>query len=344
MNRIAWIVVGLLAAASLVACSLLPGSPPAPLVVTRVVTVIVTVEPLVPPSPTEIPPPTPTPVLAPTETPIPVPIELACGGSGKMQLLLLGENSPEDVPPRGADAIRLVKVDFDNNAVTILAMPPDLWVNTPNLAGVKATTLNQTYLTAKNAAAGQGERAAMVQGTQAMAQALSDNFGYQPDHYVTLNQQVFTSMVDTLGGIEVNVPVRLDPGLPGHGLFEAGLQVFNGQEARNYTRIVLSNSQGQLDEWARFERQNQVLAALRAKIMQPDSWSVMPQLVSQFANLVVTDLSPSQLLDLNCMIAAVGEKIIMLQVGQDMLTVDAKGHLVQDGTDIQSLIEVSLNK
>ena len=343
MKRIAWIVVGLLAAASLAACSLLQLTPPAPLVVTQVVTVIVTQEPAAPPPSTEVPPPTPTPVLAPTETPIPVPIELACGGSGKMELLLLGESSPENVDQRGADAIRLVKVDFDNDAVTILAMPPDLWVNTLNLA-TQATTLTHSYRTAKDAAASQGERAAMVQGTQAMAQTLLDNFGYQPDHYITLSQLLFTRMVDTLGGIEINLPTRVDGTQEGHGVFEAGLQVFNGERANDYVRILQPNNQLQPDEWGRFERQNQVLAALRAEILQPGNWPAMPQLVSQFGDLVVTDLSPIQLLDLNCMIDAVGEKVIILQVGQDMVTVDAQGHLIQDGTDIQSLIEVSLFK
>ena len=344
MNRIVWIVVGFLAAVILVACSLLPGSPPAPVVVTQLVTVIVTQEPAIPPPPTEVPPPTPTPLLAPTETPIPIPTGLACGGSGKMALLLLGESLPEKNPEHGADAIRLVKVDFDNDAVTILPMPPDLWVNTPNLAGVKATTLTNSYRTAKDAAASQGERAAMVQGTQAMAQTLLDNFGYQPDHYITLSQLLFTRMVDTLGGIEINLPTRVDGTQEGHGVFEAGLQVFNGERANDYVRILQPNNQLQPDEWGRFERQNQVLAALRAKILQPGNWPAMPQLVNQFANLVVTDLSPIQLLDLNCMIDAVGEKVIILQVGQDMVTVDAQGHLIQDGTDIQSLIEVSLNR
>jgi len=344
MNRIVWIVVGFLAAVILVACSLLPGSPPAPVVVTQLVTVIVTQEPAIPPPPTEVPPPTPTPLLAPTETPIPIPTGLACGGSGKMALLLLGESLPEKNPEHGADAIRLVKVDFDNDAVTILPMPPDLWVNTPNLAGVKATTLTNSYRTAKDAAASQGERAAMVQGTQAMAQALLDNFGYQPDHYITLSQLLFKNMVDTLGGIEINLPARVDGTQEGHGVFEAGLQVFNGERANDYVRILWPKGQAESDEWGRFERQNQVIAALRTKIMQPDNWLAIPQLISQFADRVVTDLSLNQLLDLNCMINAIGESIIMLQVGQDMVKVDAQGRMIPNGTAIKSLIEMSLNK
>ena len=344
MNRIVWIVVGFLAAVILVACSLLPGSPPAPVVVTQLVTVIVTQEPAIPPPPTEVPPPTPTPLLAPTETPIPIPTGLACGGSGKMALLLLGESLPEKNPEHGADAIRLVKVDFDNDAVTILPMPPDLWVNTPNLAGVKATTLTNSYRTTKDAAASQGERAAMVQGTQAMAQALLDNFGYQPDHYITLSQLLFTSMVDTLGGIEINLPTRVDGRAEGRGLFESGPQVFSGQRANDYVRILQPNNQLQPDEWGRFERQNQVISALRAEILRPENLPVMPQLISQFSDLVVTDLSPNLLLDLNCMIAAVGGNINVQQVSQDMVTVDSQGHTIPDGVEIRSLIEVALNR
>ena len=81
MNRIAWIVVGFLAAVIVLAClaggyylynrSLGPGLQLAPAVVTQLVTVVVTPEPIVPPPPTEVPPPTLTPLIAPTETPIP---------------------------------------------------------------------------------------------------------------------------------------------------------------------------------------------------------------------------------------------------------------------------------
>ncbi|HLE50465.1 MAG TPA: LCP family protein [Anaerolineales bacterium] len=358
MNRIAWIVVGFLAAVIVLAClaggyylynrSLGPGLQLAPAVVTQLVTVVVTPEPIVPPPSTEVPPPTLTPLIAPTETPIPIPTDVAaavdCGGSGKMALLLLGESSLEKNPERGADAIRLVKVDFDNDAVTILSMPPDLWVNTPNLAGVTATTLTNSYRTAKDASASQGERTAMVQGTQATAQALLDNFGYQPDHYITLSQLLFTSMVDTLGGIEITVPTRVDGRAEGRGLFESGPQVFSGQRANDYVRILQPNNQLQPDEWGRFERQNQVISALRAEILRPENLPVMPQLISQFADLVVTNLSPNQLLDLNCMIAAVGGNINVQQVSQDMVTVDSQGHTIPDGAEIRSLIEVSLNQ
>lgn len=343
MKKLTLIVLGLLIVLSLVACSLLPGSQPTPLVVTQVVTVLVPQEPVVPLPPTVAPPPTPTP-LPPTETPIPVETTAACGGSGVMQLLLLGEALWEGNELRGADAIRLMKVDFDNDAVTILAMPPTLWVNTPNLAGVDATTLTNSYRRAKDAAASQGDRASMVQGTQALAQALLDNFGYQPDHYITLSQELFASMVNTLGGIEIILPARVDGTAEGHGVFEAGPQVFTGVRADDYVRILQPNNLSQPDEWGRIERQNQVVDALRASILQPDNWLVMPTLIGQFAELVVTDLTPNQLLDLNCMVDSVGENIILMQVGPDMVTVDSQGNMIPDEAAIRSLIDVTLSQ
>lgn len=261
-----------------------------------------------------------------------------------MQLLLLGEALWEGNELRGADAIRLMKVDFDNDAVTILAMPPTLWVNTPNLAGVDATTLTNTYRRAKDAAASQGDRASMVQGTQALAQALLDNFGYQPDHYITLSQELFASMVNTLGGIEIILPARVDGTAEGHGVFEAGPQVFTGVRADDYVRILQPNNLPQPDEWGRIERQNQVVDALRASILQPDNWLVMPTLIGQFAELVVTDLTPNQLLDLNCMVDSVGENIILMQVGPDMVTVDSQGNMIPDEAAIRSLIDVTLSQ
>ena len=70
----------------------------------------------------------------------------------------------------------------------------------------------------------------------------------------------------------------------------------------------------------------------------------MPSLVSQFYQLVVTDLSQARLLDLNCMIASVGENVIMEQVGSEMVTVDNQGRMIPDVTKIRSLIEDFLNQ
>ncbi|HLE50464.1 MAG TPA: LCP family protein [Anaerolineales bacterium] len=264
-------------------------------------------------------------------------------GSGAMTILLLGESSPNPGERRGADAIRLLRIDFERQAVTILSIPPGLWVNTSAIPGSDSTTLTRAYYQVKTTSSGSA-REAIQRATQVIAQALLDNFGFTPDHYLIINEPVFVSLVNTLGGIEVNLKERIDGSAEGRGVFEAGRQVFTGKRTLDYIRITKPNNQPESDEWGRFKRQNQVIAALRNEITKPENAAAIPSLVSQFYQLVVTDLSPAQLLDLNCMIAAVGENTTMLQVGADMVTFDSQGHMIPDETKIRSLIETSLNQ
>ena len=56
-----------------------------------------------------------------------------CGNTGTMRMLVIGLTLPTDVEVLGADAIRLVTLDFDQPSATIMSMPARLWVKTPTL-------------------------------------------------------------------------------------------------------------------------------------------------------------------------------------------------------------------
>ena len=271
-----------------------------------------------------------------------VPARPVCG-SGTMTMLLLGESSPIPGEQRGADAIRLLRIDFDRQVVTILSIPPGLWVKTSARPGFDSTTLTRAYYEVKTTTVGSA-REAIQQATQVVAQALLDNFGFAPDHYLTINEPVFVSLVNTLGGIEVNLKERIDGSAEGRGVFEAGRQVFTGKRTLDYIRITKPNNQPESDEWGRFERQNQILAAIQDEIKKPENAAAMPSLINEFYQLVVTDLSPAQLLDLNCMVDAVGDNILLQRIGSEMVTTDSAGHMLPDVPKIRSLIETALIK
>jgi anionic cell wall polymer biosynthesis LytR-Cps2A-Psr (LCP) family protein len=127
-------------------------------------------------------------------------------------------------------------------------------------------------------------------------------------------------------------------------VFEAGLQVFDGQRARDYVRILQPNGLPAPDEWGRFARQNQVIAALQAAILKPENWPAIPELIVQFYDLLVTDLSPQQLLDLNCMVQAVGGNFVVLEVQPDMVALDSGGRMIPDAAEISNLIAVSVSE
>ena len=75
----------------------------------------------------------------------------------------------------------------------------------------------------------------------------------------------------------------------------------DGDRALDYVRILQPAPQLP-PEWARFNRQNEVVHGIYDGILDPTNILKLPSLVGQFYNLLVTDLKPKELLSLYCML------------------------------------------
>ena len=96
--------------------------------------------------------PADTPEPTEEEEPTDEPLASACSEKGTMSFLILGVDMPYTDPPKGADAIRLVQIDFSTMKATMIAVPRDMWVSTPVLNGqdIFSNRIGQTYHFAKN--------------------------------------------------------------------------------------------------------------------------------------------------------------------------------------------------
>jgi LCP family protein required for cell wall assembly len=236
-------------------------------------------------------------VILPTEVPG------VCSGQGSLTLLVLGESFPVNNQFRGADAIRLVQVDLDTAEVIITAFPPDLFVNTSGIPSIKsnASTLTAVYYLAKQSL-NDSERNKMAQASNAVAQALTDNFALSPDNYLTMKEVTFQDVINTMGGLPVYFPQTVINPSTGQVFVQAGQQVLTGQQALDYSRFIEGGSPALVSEWNRFDRQNQILVAILQQIFSFKAASSFPGLVNDFYQDVVTDLTPNQLLDLTCVL------------------------------------------
>lgn len=299
------------------------------------------------------PPPTPTAPVIPTQTSAPAAASAdnrqaqvvlptrapgICGETGVLKVLLLGENLPE-TPRRGADAIRLMRVDYDQKRVDVLALPPDLWVQTPALAKAKidATTLTLVYYEGKQITPG-GARSKMMSATNYFAQTLADNFSYLPTHYITIQQSIFRSLVDELGGLQINLPQDVDGRPEGFGYFFAGQQLLSGQQVVDYVRILNPANDPAPSEWKRLTRQNQVLSALNAQIVAPGTLVKVPGLAQKFFSSVITDLSVKQLFSLSCLLGESGIAITLSDLDPALVTPGAGGVLLPDAAEVSRFI------
>jgi LCP family protein required for cell wall assembly len=262
-----------------------------------------------------------------------------CGETGVLKVLLLGENLPE-TPRRGADAIRLMRVDYDQKRVDVLALPPDLWVQTPALekAQIDATTLTLVYFEGKQITPG-GERSKMKSATDYFAQTLVDNFSYLPTNYITLKQSIVRDLVDELGGLKINLPQDVDGRPEGFGYFSAGEQVLAGQQVVDYVRILNPANDPAPNEWKRLSRQNQVLSALNAQLTSPETITRIPGIAQKFYSSVITDLSVKQLFSLSCLLGEAGVTITISDLDPILVTPGEGGVLIPDTAEVSQFIQ-----
>lgn len=256
----------------------------------------------------------------------------ACPGEGAVNLLVLGLASPETPGQRGADAIRLVRLDFDRPGVAILSLPPDLLIGTTEL-----TSLTRLYWQAHQENSG-ADNIRHQQATRALAQALLDNYGFAADHYITVNQPAFARMIDALGGIQVNVPEAILDVPEGWHSFQAGEQTMTGDQALDYVRLLNPSNQTYPSEWNRFARQNLVIRAALSAALKPTNWDQLPNLVNEFNNLLVTDLSAAQLLEMTCLVQEVGDQARLLELPFEKVSASGQLGMIVDPASVRSLI------
>ncbi len=243
----------------------------------------------------EIELPTNTPIVdltLPTNTPE---VKKTCGETGSKVIVFIGSDVLGSSKPNGADAIRLIKVNYDTQTIKIITFPRDLLIETGSVndAYKYQQPLGLTYFTAFEAALGSPLEKNAV-GAGVVAQLIHDNFGVQPQFYVTVQMDKFTAMIDTVGGVEVTLPAAITTE---HNVtFPAGKQTLTGALATEYVRAL--NPGG---ESARTARQNEVVNALQAKMISVNTLPQIPTLITQFKDAFITDLSAEQLTNLACL-------------------------------------------
>jgi LCP family protein required for cell wall assembly len=192
-----------------------------------------------------------------------------------MNLLLLGLDSREEV--MRADTIMLLNLNRKTNELNIISIPRDMRVEIPGRGKDK---INHAYA---------------YGGVALTREAVENLLGINIDYYMTTGFDGFENIVDTLGGVEIDVEkemryygidvtINLDP----------GLQVLNGKKALEYVRW---RSDGAAD-LGRVKRQQEFLRALVQEMVAFKNILAFPNLLPELAQNIKTDLELNQALKL----------------------------------------------
>jgi polyisoprenyl-teichoic acid--peptidoglycan teichoic acid transferase len=220
-------------------------------------------------------------------------------GRGRVNILMLGRGGGDHTAPDLTDSIMIASIDPVNHATTLLSVPRDLWVNVPEHGVMKINAAWESgefgYL--GKIAPGSKDPKAIAAGFKAIDQTLKEVLDIDIDYNMMLDFQAFKQAVQTVGGVDVNVPKDLvDPTMAWENhnnpvLARAGLRAFDGRQALNYVRSRETSS-----DFARADRQRAVLVALKSKIVDLGTLSnpfKIAGLFRAFGNNVQTDLSLS---------------------------------------------------
>lgn len=186
----------------------------------------------------------------------------------RTNILLLGtDDSPERGSVGRTDTIILATVVPLKPYVGMLSIPRDLWVNVP---GIGEQRINTAYFFAESNEAGSGPRAAL--------QTIRENFGVPVGYYAVIHMVGLTSMVDALGGVDIQIESPI-------GGFPAGTHHLNGEDALHFVRERSSS-----DDFSRMVRAQVLLSAIVRKSINPSNWISLPQFISSLTRVIDTNI------------------------------------------------------
>lgn len=236
--------------------------------------------------------------------------------NGKFNVLLLGLDGRKGVNDR-ADTIIIASLDSKTHEAELLSIPRDTRV--------------------KIKGAWDKMNAAYAYGGLSLTKETINNFlGIKIDRYAIIDFVSLVKVVDQVGGIEVDVPVRMYVPLEGIDL-QAGKQHLNGQQVLAYTRFR-GTSEGDI---GRAKRQQEVIQILADKVLQGGNLSQVPHLVDIIKENVETDMTAKEMIALARIASDVLDKGISSKVlpGKNK-KIDGLWYWEPDLTTAQSLMAV----
>lgn len=176
------------------------------------------------------------------------------------------------------DTILFTRVDPVEKKITMISMPRDTMVQIP---GHGTQKLNAAYA---------------FGGASGAVETVSDIAGVGISHFCLVDMDGLVSVVDALGGVEVDVPIEInDEDAGGH--LDAGLQTLNGEQA-----LILCRSRNAFEDFGggdiyRAANQRLVLQAIAKKVLESDIGTIA-NTVTAFSEFVSTDLSVNDIVGL----------------------------------------------
>jgi len=241
-------------------------------------------------------------------------------GNQRINFLILGSDNDrkkEESKPLTQSMI-VVTLDPKHHTVALLSIPRDFYVP------IRGHGKDKIMLAFKYGAADGGR----VEAVRLARETVESAFRIRIDHYVWIGLDGFIRVIDTFGGVTLDIkhPVlddfypddlsSLNPYVYRRIFIPAGWQHMAGDRALQYVR---SRHGDLIGDFSRSARQQQVLLELHQRINALDVLLNIESLVTELQGKVMTDLSLPQIYDLSQFARRIGPQDIHQVVLQNPL-------------------------
>lgn len=185
------------------------------------------------------------------------------------------------------DTIMIASIDTTTREVSLLSIPRDLLITDSEGAERK---INSLYIFEKN-------NGSHNNGISSLREIISEITGLEIHYYALIDFVGFSEIIDTLGGIDIEIQKDFTDDFYGV-TFSAGITHFDSALALTYCRSRFSSGTEGSD-FARAARQQQVLLAIRDKLLSSESLLTPGSLTKSFTSInryLWTDISPTEAL------------------------------------------------
>lgn len=201
--------------------------------------------------------------------------------SSVTNILLLGVDArnPKDDTASRSDSMMLISIDKAHNCVKMVSFLRDTWVYIPCID--KKQRLNA---------------ACQYDGYNGVVDTIEYNFGIDIDGYVVADFEMFKVLVDSIGGVEVEVSekeakeVTSHKGRYGNVKLDAGKYKLTGEKALAYCRIRKIDT-----DFMRAYRQRTVMQAILKSVKSANPIKLV-SMASKAAPYIETNLSKTKII------------------------------------------------
>ncbi len=185
--------------------------------------------------------------------------------------------SPNQYGGQRADVIIIARIDPQTHQISMLSIPRD------TLVPIAGTNGNDKINAAYN------------NGPDQLVQSIQQDFGIPINHYIQINFEGLSNMVNALGGLQLNFPMKVKDNYSGLNITQTGCQTINGDQALALVRsrhLYYETSNGQwlydgMSDWSRIRRQH---AFFKAVITQAEGNLTDPLALNSFIGSAVKNL------------------------------------------------------